>query len=190
MLAIRLARVGAKKKPAYRVVVIDKRRARDSKNIEIVGHYNPTTDPITLLLKEERIAFWRGNGAQPSTTVQRLLAYQEKGGATYQSSTATETAEGTPESARATTETVEAPAETVDAAAPAEAPAEPVEAAAEPVEAAAEPVEAAAEPVEAAAEPVEAAAEPVEAAAPAEAEAAPAVPAAEESPSPEGEASS
>ena len=43
MLAIRLARVGAKKKPAYRVVVIDKRRARDSKNIEIVGHYNPTT---------------------------------------------------------------------------------------------------------------------------------------------------
>ena len=166
MLAIRLARVGAKKKPAYRVVVIDKRRARDSKNIEIVGHYNPTTDPITLSLKEERIAFWRGNGAQPSTTVQRLLAYQEKGGATYQSSTATETAEGTPESARATTETVEAPAETVDAAAPAEAPAEAVEAAAEP------------------------AAEPVEATAPAEAEAAPAVPAAEESPSPEGEASS
>ena len=172
MLAIRLARVGAKKKPAYRVVVIDKRRARDSKNIEIVGHYNPTTDPITLSLKEERIAFWRGNGAQPSTTVQRLLAYQEKGGATYQSSTATETAEGTPESAKATTETVEAPAETVDAAAPAEAPAETVDAAA---------------PAEAAAETVEAAA-PAEA--PAEAEAAPAVPAAEESPSPEGEASS
>ena len=84
MLAIRLARVGAKKKPAYRVVVIDKRRARDSKNIEIVGHYNPTTDPITLSLKEDRIAFWRGKGAQPSTTVQRLLTYQEKGGATYQ----------------------------------------------------------------------------------------------------------
>ena len=160
MLAIRLARVGAKKKPAYRVVVIDKRRARDSKNIEIVGHYNPTTHPITLSLKEERIAFWRGNGAQPSSTVQRLLAYQEKGGATYQSSTATETAEGAPESARATTETVEAPVETV------EAPAETVEPPVEPVEATA----------------------PAEA--PAEAEAAPAVPAAEESPSPEAEASS
>ena len=167
MLAIRLARVGAKKKPAYRVVVIDKRRARDSKNIEIVGHYNPTTHPITLSLKEERIAFWRGNGAQPSSTVQRLLAYQEKGGATYQSSTATETAEGTPESAKATTETVEAPAETV------EAPVETVEAPAETVEPPVEPVEATA---------------PAEA--PAEAEAAPAVPAAEESPSPEGEASS
>ncbi len=164
MLAIRLARVGAKKKPAYRVVVIDKRRARDSKNIEIVGHYNPTTDPITLKLKEERIAFWRGNGAQPSTTVQRLLAYQEKGGATYQSSTVTETAEATPEPAKAPTETLEAPAE--------------------PVEATAEPVEAA---VEVPAEPVEATA-PAEA--PAEAEAAPAVPAAEESPSPEAEASS
>jgi small subunit ribosomal protein S16 len=164
MLAIRLARVGAKKKPAYRVVVIDKRRARDSKNIEIVGHYNPTTDPITLSLKEERIAFWRGNGAQPSTTVQRLLAYQEKGGATYQSSTVTETAEATPEPAKAPTETLEAPAE--------------------PVEATAEPVEAA---VEVPAEPVEATA-PAEA--PAEAEAAPAVPAAEESPSPEAEASS
>ncbi len=167
MLAIRLARVGAKKKPAYRVVVIDKRRARDSKNIEIVGHYNPTTHPITLSLKEERIAFWRGNGAQPSSTVQRLLAYQEKGGATYQSSTATETAEGAPESARATTETVEAPAETV------EAPVETVEAPAETVEPPVEPVEATA---------------PAEA--PAEAEAAPAVPAAEESPSPEAEASS
>ena len=167
MLAIRLARVGAKKKPAYRVVVIDKRRARDSKNIEIVGHYNPTTHPITLSLKEERIAFWRGNGAQPSSTVQRLLAYQEKGGATYQSSTATETAEGAPESARAPTETVEAPTETV------EAPVETVEAPAETVEPPVEPVEATA---------------PAEA--PAEAEAAPAVPAAEESPSPEAEASS
>ena len=53
MLAIRLARVGAKKKPSYRVVVIDKRRARDSKNIEIVGHYNPTKEPIELSLVSE-----------------------------------------------------------------------------------------------------------------------------------------
>ena len=182
MLAIRLARVGAKKKPAYRVVVIDKRRARDSKNIEIVGHYNPTTDPITLSLKEERIAFWRGNGAQPSSTVQRLLAYQEKGGATYQSSTVTETAEATPEPAKAPTETLEPPAE------PVLAPAETVEPPAETVEPPAETVEPPAETVEPPVEPVEAAAEPVEA--PVEAEAAPPVPAAEESPSPEAEASS
>ncbi len=100
MLAIRLARVGAKKKPAYRVVVIDKRRARDSKNIEIVGHYNPTTEPITLSLKEERIAHWRSKGAQPSSTVQRLLTYQEKGGATYPP---------TPPSASETTEAETAP---------------------------------------------------------------------------------
>ncbi|MDA1313432.1 MAG: 30S ribosomal protein S16 [Acidobacteria bacterium] len=81
MLAIRLARIGARKKPSYRVVVIDKRRARDSKNIEIVGHYNPTTEPIELSLESERIDHWVGQGAQPSVTVRRLITYKEKGGA-------------------------------------------------------------------------------------------------------------
>lgn len=81
MLAIRLARIGARKKPSYRVVVIDKRRARDSKNIEIVGHYNPTTEPIELSLESERIDHWVGQGAQPSVTVRRLIGYKEKGGA-------------------------------------------------------------------------------------------------------------
>ena len=76
MLAIRLARVGAKKKPAYRVVVTDKRRARDSRSIEIVGHYNPTKDPIVLSFEEERLKYWIGQGAQPSTTVQRLIDYE------------------------------------------------------------------------------------------------------------------
>jgi len=76
MLAIRLARVGAKKKPAYRVVVTDKRRARDSRSIEIVGHYNPTKDPIVLGLDEERVKYWISQGAQPSTTVQRLIKYE------------------------------------------------------------------------------------------------------------------
>ncbi len=75
MLAIRLTRMGAKKKPAYRVVVIDKRRARDSKSIEIVGHYNPTRDPIELSLKNDCIEYWLGQGAQLSDTVRRLMAY-------------------------------------------------------------------------------------------------------------------
>ncbi len=75
MVAIRLARTGAKKKPCYRVVVMDKRRARDSRNIEIVGHYNPRPDPIELVLKRDRIDYWLAVGAQPSSTVQRLVRY-------------------------------------------------------------------------------------------------------------------
>ena len=73
MLAIRLARFGAKKKPAYRVVVTEKSRARDSKSLETLGHYNPTKDPIVLSLNEERIQHWIGQGARPSETVRRLM---------------------------------------------------------------------------------------------------------------------
>lgn len=73
MVAIRLSRTGAKKKPSYRVVVIDKRRARDSRNIEIVGHYNPRPDPIEVVLKRDRIDYWVGVGAQMSDTVKRLV---------------------------------------------------------------------------------------------------------------------
>jgi len=74
MLMIRLARFGAKKKPTYRVVVIDKERARDGRAIEIVGHYNPVADPAQVNLKHERISHWMKCGAQPSDTVARLLA--------------------------------------------------------------------------------------------------------------------
>jgi small subunit ribosomal protein S16 len=70
---IRLARFGAKKKPFYRVVVIEKERARDSRNIEVVGHYNPLTTPATVKLEHERIEHWRKNGAQLSDTVARIL---------------------------------------------------------------------------------------------------------------------
>ena len=70
---IRLARFGAKKKPTYRVVVIDKERARDSRAVEIVGTYNPVAQPAQVNLKHERIAHWMQNGAQPSDTVARLL---------------------------------------------------------------------------------------------------------------------
>ncbi len=78
MVAIRLSRTGAKQKPSYRVVVIDKRRARDSRNLEIVGHYNPRPDPIELVLKRDRIKYWMGVGAQPSETVKRLMRHFDK----------------------------------------------------------------------------------------------------------------
>jgi small subunit ribosomal protein S16 len=78
MVAIRLSRTGAKKKPSYRVVVIDKRRPRDSRNLEIVGHYNPRPDPIELVLKLDRIKYWMGVGAQPSDTVKRLMRHFDK----------------------------------------------------------------------------------------------------------------
>lgn len=73
MLAIRLARFGAKKKPTYRVVVIEKERARNSRSVEVVGHYNPIAKPAEVHLNRERIEFWVKNGAQPSDTVNRLL---------------------------------------------------------------------------------------------------------------------
>ena len=73
MLMIRLARFGAKKKPFYRVVVIEKERARDGRNLEVVGHYNPLTTPARVDLKHERIEYWTRNGAQLSDTVKRLI---------------------------------------------------------------------------------------------------------------------
>lgn len=82
MVAIRLARTGAKKRPSYRVVVTDKRRPRDSRSLEIVGFYNPRLDPIELSLKRERIEHWLGVGAQPSDTVKRLIKRFDEHGAT------------------------------------------------------------------------------------------------------------
>lgn len=73
MLAIRLARFGAKKKPTYRVVVIEKHRARDSRALEVVGFYNPLTEPATVTFKHDRVSHWVGCGAQLSDTVTRLL---------------------------------------------------------------------------------------------------------------------
>jgi small subunit ribosomal protein S16 len=73
MLMIRLARFGAKKKPTYRVVIIEKERARDSRAVEVVGTYNPVANPAKVELKHERIAHWMKQGAQPSDTVSRLL---------------------------------------------------------------------------------------------------------------------
>jgi len=70
---IRLARIGARKQPYYRVVVIDKERARNGRSVEVVGLYNPRTSPTTIDLKRERIDYWVSKGAQLSDTVRRLL---------------------------------------------------------------------------------------------------------------------
>ncbi|HZU09360.1 MAG TPA: 30S ribosomal protein S16 [Pseudacidobacterium sp.] len=70
---IRLARFGARKQPYYRVVVIEKDRARNGRSVEVVGTYNPRTNPATVNLKRERIDYWTSKGAQLSDTVQRLL---------------------------------------------------------------------------------------------------------------------
>jgi len=71
---IRLARVGARKQPHYRVVVIEKNRARNGRSVEVVGTYNPRTNPASVNLKHDRIAYWTGNGAQLSETVGRILS--------------------------------------------------------------------------------------------------------------------
>ena len=70
---IRLARVGSKKNPIYRVVVADARSPRDGKFIDIVGRYNPQPDPSLIELDEEKVREWLGKGAQPSEAVARLL---------------------------------------------------------------------------------------------------------------------
>jgi small subunit ribosomal protein S16 len=70
---IRLARVGSKKNPIYRVVVADSRSPRDGRFIEIVGRYNPQTDPSTIELNEDKIRDWIAKGAQPTDSVRRLL---------------------------------------------------------------------------------------------------------------------
>jgi small subunit ribosomal protein S16 len=71
---IRLARVGARKQPYYRIVVLEKDRARNGRSIEVVGTYNPRTSPATVELKHERVAYWCQVGAQLSPTVEKLLA--------------------------------------------------------------------------------------------------------------------
>ena len=73
MVKIRLRRVGAKKQPSYRVVVADSRYARDGRFIETIGHYNPLTDPATVVVDEEKALLWLRQGAQPTETVSRLL---------------------------------------------------------------------------------------------------------------------
>ncbi len=74
MVKIRLRRVGAKKKPSYRLVAADSRAPRDGAFIDIMGHYNPLTDPETVVINEEKALYWLRQGAQPTATAARLLS--------------------------------------------------------------------------------------------------------------------
>jgi small subunit ribosomal protein S16 len=73
---IRLARFGARKQPYYRIVVIDKERARNGRAVEVVGTYNPRTSPASVELKRDRIDHWVKNGAQLSERVEKLVQKQ------------------------------------------------------------------------------------------------------------------
>ena len=73
MVKIRLRRMGRRNKPLYRVVVTDSRSPRDGKSIEIIGHYNPLTDPATISIDEGKALKWLRYGAQPSDTVRSLF---------------------------------------------------------------------------------------------------------------------
>jgi small subunit ribosomal protein S16 len=74
LVRIRLRRVGAKKRPSYRVVVADIRAPRDGAFIDTIGHYDPLTDPETVVINEEKALHWLGQGAQPTATTTRLLS--------------------------------------------------------------------------------------------------------------------
>ncbi len=73
MIKLRLRRMGAKKRPSYRIVAADSRSPRDGRFIEIVGTYDPITDPATITLKADRIQHWLSVGAQPSDTVRDII---------------------------------------------------------------------------------------------------------------------
>lgn len=79
MLAIRLTRLGSKKKPFYRIVVLEKSTARDGRSLEILGTYNPLHNPAHIEMNVERVQYWQSKGAKPSDTVANLLRrYQER----------------------------------------------------------------------------------------------------------------
>jgi small subunit ribosomal protein S16 len=77
LVTIRLARIGSKKRPFYRIVVIDKRKARNGRFLEIIGQYSPITNPTQIAINPERAQYWLSKGAEPSETVRSLLRKQE-----------------------------------------------------------------------------------------------------------------
>ncbi|MCS6805959.1 MAG: 30S ribosomal protein S16 [Acidobacteriota bacterium] len=76
MLAIRLTRMGAKKRPFYRIVVAEKRSRRDGRFVDTVGYYDPVKQPAEIQIDRERVEYWLRHGAQPTDTVRRLLKRQ------------------------------------------------------------------------------------------------------------------
>ena len=79
MLMIRLSRTGARKQPQYRVVVIEKERARNGRPVEVVGTYNPRTNPASIELKRERIDYWVSKGAKMSDRVSKIVSKPARG---------------------------------------------------------------------------------------------------------------
>ncbi|MBA2753973.1 MAG: 30S ribosomal protein S16 [Chloroflexia bacterium] len=73
MIKLRLRRMGAKRRPSYRIVAAESRSPRDGRFIESVGHYDPLTDPATIKIDEERVRYWLSNGAQPTETVASIF---------------------------------------------------------------------------------------------------------------------
>lgn len=80
MVTLRLARFGAKKRPFYRIVAADSRAKRDGRFIEVIGTYDPRSEPPSVNLKDDRIRYWLSVGAQPSDTVRRLIGPLENAG--------------------------------------------------------------------------------------------------------------
>jgi small subunit ribosomal protein S16 len=118
---VRLTRVGSKKNPIWRVVVADQRSPRDGRFIETIGHYNPQTDPSTILIDEERLEHWLARGAQPTGTVKQLMKAQAKGGGAAPASTTAASAAAQPAPAEPEPEAVpDEPASADDEAASAE----------------------------------------------------------------------
>lgn len=89
---IRLRRVGRKKQPSYRIVVIDKQKARDGRFVELLGHYDPQTEPVTIKVNQEKALAWLAKGATPSETVRSLL----KKAGVFQAADAAPTLDATP----------------------------------------------------------------------------------------------
>ena len=106
-LRIRLARAGTKKRPFYHIVIADSRSPRDGRFIETIGHYNPQTEPSTIMIDEERFQHWVSRGAQPTNTVKQLVRAQAKSA----SAVAVAEPEPEPEAAAAAEPEPDAPAE-------------------------------------------------------------------------------
>ena len=133
---VRLTRVGSKKNPIWRVVVSDQRSPRDGRFIETIGHYNPQTEPSTIVIDEERFRHWVSRGAQPTNTVKQLVRAHAKGiaggsstgSAGVSQGGAVAVADAPPEAEEAPADVVEERAEAPAAETPGEPPAgEPAE---------------------------------------------------------------
>jgi len=108
MLRMRLRRVGAKNQPSYRIVVADSRAARDGAFVDYLGHYNPRTEPPTVVIDEEKARKWLSVGAKPSEAVQRII---DKMGEPQEAATAEATSDDDSGAEPDATEATETPAE-------------------------------------------------------------------------------